>query len=103
MVSFFRYSLTVSLPRTFARYVLRSNGIAFFCLMSRTPHLGGIFDMDLLFSFCSVGHLSRFNLAQRLRRSQQREPAHLRVMSLQGYEASVWRHAAQRAPMKTVA
>src|SRR5438477_12895488 len=76
MVSFFRYSLVVSLPRTFARYVLKSNGTVLFCLMSWPPHLGGDvrYGPIVLLFFC-WSPLFRFNLALLRRRSQQPEPA----------------------------
>src|SRR5436190_14953210 len=76
MVSFFRYSLVVSLPRTFARYVLKSNGTVLFCLMSWPPHLGGdVRYGPIVFLLFCWSPLFRFNLAQRRRRCQQPEPA----------------------------
>src|SRR5438874_765903 len=50
MVCLLRYSLAVSAPRTFARYVPRANGAALFCVMSRPFIPSGILT-DLL-----VGH-----------------------------------------------
>src|SRR5438477_4008965 len=76
MVSFFRYSLVFSLPRTFAKYVLKSTGTVLFCLMSWPPHLGGdVRYGPIVFLLFCWSPLFRFNLAQRRRRSQQPEPA----------------------------